>query len=159
MATYPERTPRERETLIFPDAEGAQGFRERVGEQLQRPVGGEAGREVVREEVSNQFASYGEVVSVVKQPWEHTPAEHEEAQALADVAFAEDLGAAIRQAQKSGHYPRNLDLLHDLLTGELYQYVKEGHINQQPLMLWVVEIAVIVLVAALAVLLLLISVW
>ncbi len=158
MPAYPERTPQERETLIFPDAEGAQKFRERVGEQLPRVEGVEEKRQIIREEVATQFASHGESVVVVKQPWEHTSAEHEEAQALADAAFAEDLGVAIRQAKKSPHYPRNLDLLHDLLTGELYQYVKEGRINRQPLTFWLVEVAVIVLVAALAVLLLLVSI-
>src|SRR5581483_1621228 len=134
MPSSRERTPTERETLVFPTPEAAQEFRERVGERLeneQRPGIGRT-REIVGDELAREFAKEGEHVQLINQPWEHTPAEHEEVQGLVDVAFAKDLPAAVRQAKTSPHYPRNLDLLHDLLTGEMYDALRQGRLNQQP---------------------------
>lgn len=154
----PERTPREKETLMFATPETAQAWRERVSESLamQRP-GVRADREVVSQAVAHEFEAAGEAVATIRHPWEHTPAEHEEVQQLVDEAFVKDLPAALATARKSPHYPRNLDLFHDLLTSEMYEHVKMSGLSKQPLMLWVTEIVVIVLLAALGVLLLLVT--
>lgn len=160
MPSSPERTPQERETLIFPTPEEAQSWREHVQDKLARPgvKDVDGSREVVGAEVAAQFAAHGEGATWLREPWEHSPAEHEEAQKLVDVAFAHDLSAALKIAKRSVYYPRNLDLLHDLLTGELYEHVRQNKVNQQPLLLWFTEVAVIVLIAALAVLLLVVAI-
>lgn len=131
MAERKERTQYERETLVFPTPEGAQGFREKV----ERPLTslGQGRRAAVAQQLQEEFAKAGETVGTIKTPWEHTAAEHEEVQRLVDVAFAQDLPAAIRQAKTSGHYPRNLDLLHDVLTGEMYELMRQHGLQKQPL--------------------------
>lgn len=131
MAESKERTGYERETLVFPSVEAAQGFRERV----ERPSisSGQGQKTQIQQELQQEFARHGETVGTVKTPWEHTVAEHEEVQQLVDVAFAQDLPAAIRLARKSNHYPRNLDLLHDVLTGELYELMQQHGLQKQPL--------------------------
>lgn len=147
------RSPHERETLIFSTPERAEKFTERVLGRLEKvslPGLGHK-RQIVAEAIAQEFEREGEAVSLVRQPWEHTPQEHHEAQQLVDVAFAQDLPAAIRVARQSTHYPRNLDLLHDVLTGEMYQLVARQHLNRQPLgwSLWlaigIVVITVVVL--------------
>lgn len=159
MPSSSERTPHERETLIFPTLQEAQVWRERVGEQLQSETPGvNAGRQVVGQAVAQQFESHGEGVATFREPWEHSSAEHEEAQRLVDVAFTKDLGTALRQAKQSSHYPRNLDLLHDLLTGELYDHVRQSNLNKQSLSLWVTETVIIALLALLGILLLMFAI-
>jgi hypothetical protein len=151
-----ERTPREKETLMFATPEQASAWREDVGQKIDQQRGAvRQDREIVAEAVSQQFAQYGEAGGTISHPWEHTPAEHEEVQVLVDTAFAEDLPAALKLAKKSSSYPRNLDLLHDLLTSEMYDLVKEGDLGRQPLGLWITEVSVIILLAVLGVLLLL----
>ena len=136
MASIRERTPREQATLIHETPEQGQELAEGVQERLRQEAdGGRArGREVVGAAVAEEFAAEGESVETVREPWEHTPAEHEEVQALADLAFAKDLPAALQQARKSEHYPRNVDLLHDVLTGELYDLLREHALHRQPLL-------------------------
>ena len=151
-----ERSPYERETLIFPDAEKAQEFKQEVHQRLAqgKRQGLPQGREHVAEAVAQQFAQHGESVQLIRHPWEHTPAEHAEAQKLVDLAFSRDLPAAIRQARKSDHYPRNLDLFHDVLTGEMYTLMKQSGIDRQPVLPWAVVVTIIVLIAAIGLFLL-----
>lgn len=138
-----ERTPKERETLIFSNPDQAGQFKERVEQgwqQVETPGAGYK-KKVVQDEVAKEFEKHGHGVQMIKQPWDHTPAEHEETQHLVDLAFAKDLGAALRVAQKSEHYPRNLDLFHDILTGEMYEVLKESKLNRQPVGVWFLLIA------------------
>lgn len=132
MAFGRGRSSHERETLIFRTPEEAQEWRSEVDEKLkQRPEKpARQTREVVQEAVVQEFEQRGEAVTYTR-PWEHTREEHHEAQQLLDVAFAKDLDAAIAKAKKSLHYPRNLDLMHDILTGEMYELVQERGVNQQ----------------------------
>jgi len=149
-----ERTPQERETLIFSNPEQAGQFTERVEERWQneQQQGIHRRKDVVREEVAKEFEKHGQGVQNqnIKHPWEHTPAEHEETQHLVDVAFSKDLSAALRLAQKSEHYPRNLDLFHDTLTGEMYELMHATKLNQQPLGGWVI-VAVVGMMIVIAV--------
>lgn len=134
MAERKERSQYERETLVFKSPEDAGGFRQRVeqGEAVRlRP--GASRRARIERELQEEFARAGETVGTIKTPWEHTLAEHAEVQQLVDVAFAQDLPAAVRQAKKSGYYPRNLDLLHDVLTGEMYELMQQHGLQRQPL--------------------------
>lgn len=137
MAPVSERTPQERETLIFPTPQEAQGWLEAVGEKLirQEGLGVKRKRELVSEELKRQFESHGEGVGMIIRPWEHTPAEHQEVQQLVDLAFAQDLPAALRAARNSGTYPRNIDLFHDVLTTEMYELVREHGLGRQPVSL------------------------
>lgn len=144
-----ERTPRERETLIFDRPEAARRFAERVAERLRRTArpGVKRGRETVAEAVAEEFASHGEAASLT-QPWEHTREEHKEVQELVDVAFARDLPAALRQARASAAYPRNIDLLHDVLTGELYAILQQRGLNRQRWDTWPAAAGVLIIVSA-----------
>lgn len=162
MPSFKERSPYERETLMFPNKEQAAEFAEQVAERMRKEQesGVRRDREIVREEVAEQMAQAGQAVSLIKTPWEHTPDEHAEAQALVDIAFAEDLNAAIKQAQSSRHYPRILDLFHDVLTNEMYDLVQEYRLNRQPLIGWVLGMLLVGACLILGVLLVLIwRVW
>lgn len=156
----PERSAHEKETLIFPTTEAAQAFRERVGEQLAQPqpAGVDRQRDVVAEAVAAEFEQHGEAAATLREPWTHTPAEHEEVQQLVNVAFAKDLGAALAAARHSPHYPRNVDLLHDVLTGEMYELLREGGLNKQPLFGWALVLFTLVLLLVAGILLALIMV-
>ena len=137
MATSPlERPPLEREKLVFRNRGEARRFSERVIERVRRERRPDVERpqEIVEEEVAEEFAKHGQPVAIVREPWEHVPQEHAEAQQLVNYAFAHDLGAAIKRAEKSKYYPRNLDLFHDVLTGELYEALREQGLNRQPLL-------------------------
>lgn len=152
MAPTGERTPQERETLIFPTPDEAKGWMEGMAERL----GHESGRgvrrrrEIVQEEVSRQFERHGEGVGMIIRPWEHTPAEHEEVQKLVDVAFSKDLAVALRQARGSTNYPRNIDLFHDVLTTEMYELMREHGLHRQSVSLGVMVTIGIAAVVALA---------
>ncbi len=153
-----ERTDWERETLVFPDQERAESFRQEVGERLQTQnevKGVDRTKEKIGEIVAEQIAAAGEAVDSIKSPWEHTKEEHEEAQILVNTAFAKDLTAAIKQAQSSPNYPRNLDLFHDVLTSEMYDLVVTSKLNKQPLAGWVLLIGGMVLGIGLAILVIL----
>lgn len=154
----PERVPQERETLIFTTPEEAQQFRERVAEQLARePIRGVVrGREKVADEVAAEFAKHGEAAGVLTLPWEHTPEEHNEVQELVDLAFARDLEAALRRAKGSRQYPRTIDLLHDVLTTELYTLLQQRDMNKAPVMARLVMMGIVVLAAILLVMLVLV---
>ncbi len=148
-----ERTPYERESLIFPTPQEGREFSERVGEKLQQNDVAGIGRhkEIVAEEIAAQLEKTGEGVQSIKHPWEHTPAEHAEAQHLVDIAFSKDLWAAVGQARKSEHYPRNLDLFHDVLTNEMYQLIKEHNLQRQSLIPAGLGLALILSVGLLAI--------
>lgn len=149
MAAPQERGPRERETLIFDRPEAARRFAERVAERMARTSrpGVRRGREVIAEAVAEEFAAQGEAASLT-QPWQHTREEHTEAQRLVDVAFARDLPAALKQARSSASYPRNIDLLHDVLTGELYAILQQRGLNRQRWDAWPTVAGVLVVVTA-----------
>jgi len=150
MALQQERSPHEQETLIFPSQEEAKGWAERVGDRLKREDrrGVSKRREVVAEEVAKEFERYGEGVGTVPLPWEHTQEEHSEAQRLIDLAFERDLPAALRKARASGHYPRNIDLFHDVLTAEMYDLVREHKLHRQPVGWWIAAFMAVVIIAA-----------
>ena|SRR3989344_7226484 len=149
-----ERSPRGKETLIFATPQEAQAWREVVAEKVaqQRKSVVRQDKEIVGQAVQQEFNRQGEAVGMISHPWEHTSAEHEEVQGLVDMAFEADLPAALKAARQSPHYPRNMDLFHDLLTSEMYKFVREGNLTQQPLGLWIIEAAAILLTAALGVL-------
>jgi hypothetical protein len=142
MPTPHERTPQERETLMFPNPEEAREFSERAHERLQREQqpGLKRDREIVGEEVAQEFERRGEPVEIIREPWDHTHEEHEEVQTLIDTAFEKDLGVALRKAKHSPHYPRNLDLFHDVLTSQMYELITQRQLNKQPLAIWVAVI-------------------
>lgn len=133
--TPSERTPQERETLIFPSSEEAKTWLEQFGERLGREAqpGIRRRRELLSEELAREFDKHGEGVGLITKPWEHTQDEHTEVQQLVDVAFGKDLPAALKLARSSGYYPRNIDLFHDVLTTEMYQLLKEHQLHRQPL--------------------------
>lgn len=156
-----ERERRERETLIFSTPEWAREFAERVSGRARRESGPGVtrGREAVGQEVANELTRQGETADVLSRPWEHTTAEHKEVQGLVDMAFDQDLSAALKKARGSDNYPRNIDLLHDVLTSELYEILQQRGINRQPLKSWpvVTGMAVMAVVIILAWLLLVLS--
>ena len=147
-----ERTPRERETLVYETPEQAAELQQEVVERVEQhnSEAVAAPREAVAEVVAEQIAQHGHGVHELAQPWEHSEAEHVEAQALVDLAFERDLATALKKARASEHYPRNLDLFHDVLTNELYEMLVEHKLNRQPLAGWSLLLAVIVLIALIA---------
>ena len=143
----------ERETLMYSTPEQAAEWREAVQEKVRaesgRPVRRE--REVVAEAVAEEFLQEGYGVTSLSHPWEHTDAEHAEAQRLVDVAFASDLTTALKQAKQSANWPRNLDLFHDVLTTEMYDLVREHKLNRQPLLGWMLMVLGLLLLALLVI--------
>jgi hypothetical protein len=155
MVTGRERTPREQDTLIFPNSEKAEGFAHEVRDHLQREQivkGVDKRREKMAEQIEEEFARAGEPVEKMREPWPHTEEEHQEAQKLVDLAFAKDLSAALRQARNSPHYPRNLDLFHDVLTGEMYNLLNESKLNRQPVAGWIIMMGGVLVGIGLAIL-------
>lgn len=150
------RSQHERESLIFPSVEKGQEFTEKIKQEWQKePHTAEKKKEVVHELLSHEFEKQGEAVGTISQPWDHTPEEHTEAQQLVDIAFAQDLLPAIKKARTSKHYPRNLDLMHDVLTEEMYAIVSEHHLNRQPLRTAIIVSFTVVLVCLLLIFILL----
>ncbi len=151
-----ERSPQERETLIFPNPEAAHVFKERVAERFSRAPSPSTQQQhgVIADAIAEQFAGAGEGVQLVREPWLHTPAEHAEAQQLVDTAFAQDLGAALKAARHSPHYPRNLDLFHDVLTREMYDLLVQEKVNQQGVGGWLLVLLTVGLLTVLSLLIL-----
>jgi len=146
-----ERSPQERETLIFSSPEQAQEFAERVEDSARQEKvrGAKRQREVVAEAVAGEFVKQGEAVDSYVQPWGHNKEEHEEAQSLVNEAFEKNLSVAIKKAQSSDNYPRNLDLFHDVLIGEMYELLVNRKLNKQSVnnrAVIVLSVVVIVLV-------------
>src|SRR3989344_5059624 len=133
-----ERTPREQETLIFERPHEAWEFTERIEAKVDQTTGAKVHRprEIIAEAVSREFERHGEAVGSLSQPWEHTVEEHQEAKKLVDLAFAQDLEAALKQARVSHAYPRNIDLLHDALTREPYELLVKRGMNRQAVVAW-----------------------
>lgn len=139
------------EKLVFGNSQEAQVFRESVEGRIDsgRGDGTARPREIVAEELAKKFEEHGVAVASLHTPWEHTQEEHAEVQDLVNIAFADDLRSAINAAEKSGSFPRNIDLLHDVLTGELYDAVVQGrvntvHVSSRALLLAVVPIALLI---------------
>lgn len=154
MASFKERTPYEQETLIFSAAEKAKEFRETVNERLPtKQVGIRRDREIIAEVVADEFAAEGHSVSSLRRPWEHTAEEHVEVQKLIDLAFSQNIGKALAAARGSGHYPRNVDLLHDLLTSELHDAIVSEKLNRQPLAGWLLLVVAVIVLAVIMILL------
>lgn len=128
------------ERLIFRSKENATEFTERVEGRIaqeQKP-GVSHAREVVAQELAHQFEVEGHGVSSYAHPWEHSQAEHAEAQQLVNIAFAHDLTAAIRQAEQSPLFPRNIDLFHDVLTGKMYEAMSSAKLNAHHVPSWII---------------------
>ncbi len=144
MAGQRERSPHERETLVFASPEEAKNFQERVVQKREQERQSDVrdDRSTISQELEKEFAQHGESVDTVKDPWEHSSGEHEEAQRLVNIAFEKDLSAAVREARKSKHYPRNLDLVHDVMTGQLYDMLREHKANKQPLSHWLIGVSI-----------------
>lgn len=140
-----DRTRRERETLVFHSPEGAADFTRSVENRIkeENKVGVSADREIVSQELANQFEIEGHGVAPFTHPWEHSHAEHVEAQQLVDVAFSQSLSVAIAQAEKSSSFPRNIDLFHDVLTGEMYEAIRNSRINTQHVPRWIILLLVL----------------
>ena len=152
---FKERKPQERETLIFSTAEQAGEFRDGVAERVaEQGTDVRREREIIAEAVADELAAHGEGGHSLEYPWQHTPEEHAEVQGLVDTAFEHDVTTALKTARRSEHYPRNIDLLHDTLTTELYEGIIEHRINQQPVLgsvLLVLSLGVVVGIVLLAV--------
>lgn len=135
-----DRTRRERETLIFQSPEGAEDFTRDIENRIQQEKkhGVVRQREIVGQKLAEQFDGMGHGVSLLSRPWEHTQAEHVEVQKLVDVAFAHDLATAISQAEKSPFFPRNIDLFHDLLTGEMHEAISRTRVPVRHIPLWII---------------------
>lgn len=148
-----ERTPHEQQTLIFSNQEKAGEFRERVENRVTQPNTSQAGakRQAISQELAQEFEKEGEVVSSLREPWEHSEEEHLEVQSLVNEAFEKDFTAALKKAKASPHYPRNLDLLHDVLTKQMYEALVQHGANKQVVLPWLIgmlsiALAVLVLV-------------
>lgn len=127
-----------RESLIFRNPEQAGAFKESVERRIQQEAipGASAKKEAVAEELVRVFETEGVGVTPIREPWEHTPREHQETQKLVDIAFSHDLAAAIAAARTSEFFPRNLDLLHDVLTNRLYDAVVMEKVNTSHAPAW-----------------------
>lgn len=152
-----ERAPYERETLVFDNPEDAGVFKERIKERetQEKTPGVKRRREIIGEELAAEFEKQGESVGNLNQPWEHTEQEHTDVQELVNVVFAKDLKAGLAKARSSSHYPRNLDLLHDVLTTEMYDLTRDHSVNKQSLGVPLLTVVIIALVIAVGIFLLL----
>lgn len=133
------RTTRERETLVFHSPEDAADFTRDVESRIheENKPGVSQDREVVARELAKQFEQEGHGISPLTHPWEHSDVEHAEAQRLVDLAFDKDLSVAISEAEKSSLFPRNIDLFHDVLTGEMYEAIQKSRVNTHYTPKWV----------------------
>jgi hypothetical protein len=155
MAAGKERLAEGREkSLIFKSPEEAGEFVGRVEKRVSQEAkqGVSRKREIVGEELKDEIERQGEEAVDLSQPWEHSLDEHQEVQALVEVAFREDLLLALRKARKSDNYPRIIDLFHDVLTGQMYEALIRAGMNKQKMGKWqwgIVGLVVFLLVAAL----------
>ncbi len=120
-----------RESLLFRSPEHANEFQESFEKRVQTESkkGATREREVLGEELAKVFEQEGVGVTPIREPWEHTPQEHEEVQRLVEVAFEKGLDVALKEAHQSNTFPRNIDLLHDVLTSKLYDAVVASRVN------------------------------
>jgi hypothetical protein len=117
--------------LIFPSVARATAFSEMVTERIaqEKKPGVRRAKEIISHELEKQFELEGHGVSSYAQPWEHTQAEHVEAEQLVRVAFAHGLSAALASAEQSPSFPRNIDLFHDILTGKMYEALVSSRVR------------------------------
>lgn len=150
-----DRTRRERETLVFNSPEEAATFTRRVEKRIKQEGGPGISheREIVSQELIKQFEQEGQGVSRVTHPWEHSKEEHAEVQQLVNIAFTHNLTDAISQAEKSPSFPRNIDLFHDVLTGEMYEAIRGTRISTQVVPVWIILLLVVFFTLLLAVIL------
>lgn len=134
-----------RERLIFHSPEVASEFARDVEARIakEQAPGVSKDREIVSQELAKKFEQEGHSVSPLVHPWEHSQEEHIEAQKLVDLAFSSDLATAISEAEKSSSFPRNIDLFHDVLTGEMYESVVKSRINAPHVPLWLIGLIVL----------------
>ncbi|MDA1168926.1 MAG: hypothetical protein O3A36_01150 [bacterium] len=127
------------EKLIFRSPEHAAEFTKHVEHRInqERKPDISNPKEIVSQELAKQFEIEGHGVSLLSHPWEHTKEEHAEVQQLVNVSFMHGLTSAIAQAEKSTSFPRNIDLLHDLLTGEMYDAILRSRIIVQRMPVWI----------------------
>jgi hypothetical protein len=120
-----------RESLLFRNPEQADSFRQSYERRVEKEAlpGVNRGREIMADHLVEVFEHEGVGITPVREPWEHSTAEHEEVQQLVEVAFTDGLEGAIHRAKESPHFPRNIDLLHDVLTGRLYEAVVTSRAN------------------------------
>lgn len=139
MAAFEKSPSAKSESLVFSGVEQADNFREKTQENFDATAQKTA-REATAEVLAQEFSAAGHSVSYssLSRPWEHTPAEHDEVQDLANLAFERDLPTALAKARASKSYPRNIDLLHDVLVSEMYDEVVKHKVNKQPLLGWLI---------------------
>ncbi|MCE9643199.1 MAG: hypothetical protein K8Q97_02610 [Candidatus Andersenbacteria bacterium] len=121
-----------RESLIFRNPEQARSFQESYERRVEKHAvpGTKRDKELLGEELVQVFEHEGVGVTPIREPWEHSPEEHKEVQALVETAFSDGLDVAIAKAKTSEYFPRNIDLLHDVLTGRLYDAVIADRVNE-----------------------------
>lgn len=119
------------EAQIFRSPERANEFQESFEQRIraESKKGTSREREIMAEQLAKIFEEEGVGVDRIKEPWSHTKEEHAEAQVLVEMAFTHGLSTALKQAHSSEHFPRNVDLLHDVLTGRLYDAVVADRVN------------------------------
>lgn len=142
------------ENLIFKTQQEAAAFRESLEQKIvsERLPGTVREREIIAEELAKKFEEQGAGVSTLHTPWEHSQQEHIEVQELVNTAFVHGLSTALRRAEQSDSFPRNIDLFHDVLTGELYDAVLGRRLNTVHTSSWgIVAIAIPVLLLIIAV--------
>lgn len=141
------------ENLVFANAQEAAQFREAIETRVatERLSGVTHRREAVAHELAKKFEEHGIGVSSLHTPWEHSKEEHSEVQDLVNIAFADSISVALRRAEHSSSFPRNIDLFHDVLTGELYDAVLGRRLNAVHISKWmmvVLILPVLLLIAA-----------
>lgn len=126
--------------LVFVDSREAELFRKSLETKIaaERVPGIARGREIIGEELAKKFEEHGVGVLSLRSPWEHSQEEHAEVQGLVNVAFGHDLRTALRRAERSASFPRNVDLFHDVLTGELYDAVLGHRLNTVHASAWII---------------------
>ena len=121
------------ESLIWRNKEGANEFIKRVKTRKEQETrqGVRRDRELLADELAREIEKQGEEAVDTSWPWEHSPEEHREVQRLVEVAFREDLVLALKKMRKSEHYPRIVDLFHDVLTEQMYEVLIKAGLNKQ----------------------------
>lgn len=141
------------ERLVFANSQEGAQFREVVEKRIasERRADASKEREIVGEELAKKFDEHAVGVSPLRTPWEHTQEEHNQVQDLVTMAFTHDLRYALHHAENSPLFPRNIDLFHDVLTGELYSAVLNRRLNilhVSPLFIIIALVPVVLLIVA-----------
>lgn len=135
-------------SLAFQSAEEAQGFAERVQENLEKAredqenMEGNAEkteqrvREAIKEELQNETAGIAPVAAAEGcGEWQYTQEDSDEVQRYVNIAFATDINKAVEALMRGktdangktdeAAVLRTLDLFHDTLTDHLYKDLGE----------------------------------